>query len=83
MSPGEVEKAGQRVFRHGAGIAVAARGGDDDVAAPEIAAQQVARPGRELVKPAQTRCPNPEIQRKRKAAEDDLGAAEQLIALGA
>ena len=36
--PGEVEKAGQDILGHGAGVSMAARGGDDDVAAPEIPA---------------------------------------------
>ena len=76
-----MEEAGQHILGHGAGIPMAARGGDDDIAAPEIPAQQVARPGRELVEPAQARRPGPEIQRKRKAAEDDLGAGQQLVAL--
>src|SRR2546425_11686682 len=33
------------------------------------------------VEPAQARRPGPEIQRKRKATEDDLGAGQQLVAL--
>src|SRR5437870_13890134 len=33
------------------------------------------------MKPAQARRPGPEIQRKRKAAEHDLGAGQQLAAL--
>jgi len=37
-SPGEVEEAGQHILSHGAGIPIAARGGDDDFAAPEIPA---------------------------------------------
>src|SRR5439155_23644306 len=36
-------------------------------------------PGRELVEPAEARRPNPEIQRKRKTTEDDLGAGQQLV----
>src|SRR3989442_8077529 len=52
-SPGEVEEAGQDILGHGAGIPMAARGGGDDIAAPEIPTQEIARPGRELVEPAQ------------------------------
>ena len=36
--PGEMEEAGQDVLGHGAGVPIAARGGDDDLAAPEIPA---------------------------------------------
>ena len=36
--PGEVEEAGQDILSHGAGIPIAARGGGDDTAAPEIPA---------------------------------------------
>src|SRR2546426_400800 len=36
--PGEVEEIGQHILSHGAGIPIAARGGDDDIAAPEIPA---------------------------------------------
>src|SRR5258705_12913804 len=35
------------------------------------------------MEPAQARRPGPEIQRKRKAAEEDLGAGQQLVALPA
>src|SRR5438094_8140709 len=31
------------------------------------------------MEPAEARRPNPEIQRKRKATEDDLGAGQQLV----
>src|SRR5262245_51286209 len=80
-SSGKVEKAGQHVLGHRSGIPVAPRGGHDDLTAPEVAAQQVARPGRELMEPAQPRRPGAEIQWKRKAAEDDLGAGQQRVAL--
>src|SRR2546425_2882520 len=33
------------------------------------------------MEPAQVRRPDPEIQRKRKATKDDLGAGQQLVAL--
>src|SRR5438876_9545916 len=33
------------------------------------------------MEPAQARRPGPEIQRKRKATQDDLGAGQQLVAL--
>jgi hypothetical protein len=36
--PSEVEETGQDLLRHGAGIPIAARGGDEDIAAPEIPA---------------------------------------------
>src|SRR5262249_13561087 len=65
---GEVEDAGQRVLGHRAGVAVAAGGGRDHVAAPQVAAEQVAGPGRQLVEPAQPRRPRAQIQRERKAA---------------
>jgi hypothetical protein len=40
--PGEVEEAGQHILSHGAGIPIAARGGADDIAAPEILASFIA-----------------------------------------
>src|SRR5207237_4807124 len=78
---GEMQEARQDVLGHRARIAMTARGGDEDLAAPEVSAQEVARPGRELVEPAQARRPGPEIQRKRKSAENDLGAGQQPVAL--
>jgi hypothetical protein len=51
--PSDVEETGQDILRHGAGIPIAARGGDEDLAAPAIPAQPMARSGRELVEPPQ------------------------------
>src|SRR5581483_1161038 len=50
------------------------------MAAPEIAEQQVAGARGALMKPFQSRRPLAQIERKRPAAKDDLGLAEQAIA---
>ena len=50
------------------------------MAAPEIAEQQVAGARGALMKPFQSRRPLAQVERKRPAAKDDLGLAEQAIA---
>src|SRR5229473_2009787 len=77
---GEMEEAGHRIFRHRQRVAGAARGRHRDIAAPEVAAQQVAGAGRALVKPFQPRRPGAQIERKRPAAEDHVGLGEQPVA---
>jgi hypothetical protein len=54
---GKVEDPGNNVFCHGERATHPSRGRHDDVAAPEIAAQQVAGTGRALMKPFQPRRP--------------------------
>ena len=78
---GEMQNPGQRVFRHRQGAADAARRGHGDIAAPEVAAQQVAGAGRALVKPFEPRRPGTQVERERPAAEDHLGVGEEAVAL--
>src|SRR5579875_1671408 len=72
---GEIKDAGD-----GEGAADAARGGHDDVAAPQIAAAQIAGAGRALMKPPQPRGARPQIERERPAAQDDFGRGQQSVA---
>ena len=77
---GEMENAGDRVFGHRQRVAGAARGRHGHVAAPQIAEQQVARPGRALVKPFQPPGAGAQIERERPAPENDLCFGEQPVA---
>src|SRR5262245_26865522 len=83
QAAGEVEKTGQNVFGHGPSVALAARRGHGDVAAPQIAAQQVAGAGGALMEPSEPRRPRPQIERERPAAQDDLGPGQEAVALRA
>ena len=76
---GEVQERGDDVLRDGAGFPVAARRGDDHVAAPEIAPTQIARPRWPLVEPAQSRRPRSEVEGEGKAAQDHLGLGQHGI----
>ena len=78
---GEMQNAGERVFRHCQRAADAARGRDDDIAAPQIAAQQVAGAGGTLMKPFEPRRPGAQIEWERPAAEDHFGFGKELVAL--
>jgi hypothetical protein len=80
---GEMQDTGDGIFRHRKNAAHAARCRHRDVAAPQIADAQVAGPCRTLMEPRQPRRPRAQIERKRKAADDHFGFAEQPVALGA
>src|ERR1700730_2701115 len=72
-----------RVLGHGEGAAEAARGRHRHVAAPKIAAQQIAGACGALMKPLQARRPRAQIERKRPAAENDFRLREQAITIRA
>src|SRR5713101_4159036 len=77
---GEMQNAGDGVFRHGQCAADAARGRDRHSAAPEIAPAQIAGAGGPLMKPFQPWRPGPQIERKWPAAENYLSFGEKSVA---
>src|ERR1700736_1327057 len=79
----KMQNTRHRVLGHGEGAADAARGRDGHVAAPKIAAEQIAGACGALMKPLQARRPGPQIERKRPAAENDFRLREQAITIRA
>jgi hypothetical protein len=78
---GKVQDTSHRVFRDRQRIGRSARGRYGHVAAPQIAAEQVARTRGALVKPFQAGCAGTQVERERPAAEDDVSVGEKAIAL--
>src|SRR6516162_6696056 len=77
---GEIQNAGDRIFRHRQRATDAARGRHRHIAAPEIAAEQIAGACRTLMKPFQPRRPRTQVERKWPAPKDDLCFGEETIA---
>src|ERR1700730_17708921 len=78
---GKMQNTRHRVFGHGARAPDAARGCHRHIAAPEIAAEQIAGAAGALMEPFKPRRPGPHIERKRPAAENDFRFREQAITI--
>ena len=78
---GKVQDTSHRVFRDRLRIGRSARGRYGHVAAPQIAAEQVARTRGALVKPFQAGCAGTQVERERPTAKDDIGIREKAVAL--
>jgi hypothetical protein len=74
----EVQHAGHSIFGDRQRVRYAARCRRHHVAAPQIAAEQVAGARLALVKPLQPRCPGAHIQREWPASDDHFRFAEPL-----
>ena len=75
----EVQDRREHVLRHGERVPQTSRRRHRDVASPQIAVAQIARPRRELVKPTKTRGPRAKVLRKRERPQCHLGRGQQAI----
>src|SRR5580693_2049716 len=78
---GEVQNAGNRIFRYWQRIRRAARGSHYDAAAPQVTAKQVAGARLPLMKPFQPRCSGAQSEWKGPSAEYHLRLGEETVAL--
>jgi len=76
----EVQHAGHSIFGDRQRVRYAARCRHHHVAAPQIAAEQVAGARLALVKPLQPWCPGAHIQREWPASDDHFRFAEETVA---
>ena len=81
QAAGEMQETGDDIFGDRQAGGIAARTGDGDVAAPQVAFHQVAGAGRTLMHPAELRPARAQVARKGKGDERHFGVGEQRVAL--